>query len=111
MNRRFPREQKSSRSMDGSPAKRDIPCNRPLSGIRTLAGSRALPGNNCQTVMTIRRRLILSFTVILALFAVNLVVYFWSSHKRADSVDQLQRAVTRQLKIQTVQQKINEVKS
>ena len=36
--------------------------------------------------MTIRRRLALSFFVILLLFGLNLVIYFWGNHRRKVSV-------------------------
>ena len=47
--------------------------------------------------MTIRRRLVLSFLVILLLFGLNLVIYFWGNHRRKVSVEALQRAVDRQV--------------
>src|SRR4051812_7635984 len=55
--------------------------------------------------MTIRRRLILSFGAILALFALNLVVYSWGNQRRTATVESLRRAVQRQLLIASVQQK------
>ena len=60
--------------------------------------------------MTIRRRLELAFLIILTLFATNLSIYFWSSYRRNDAVDQLQRAVARRLSIQSIQQKVLELK-
>ncbi|MFM7320635.1 MAG: response regulator [Armatimonadota bacterium] len=59
---------------------------------------------------TIRRRLELSFALILLLFAANLFVYFWSSHQRNATFEKLQRAITRRLELQTVQQEVYELK-
>ena len=46
--------------------------------------------------MSIRRRLFLSFLVILALFAVNIVIYRQGNAQRAASFDAVERAVERQ---------------
>jgi hypothetical protein len=61
--------------------------------------------------MTIRQRLTFSFALILALFAANLVVYFWSSQKRTAAVEMLQHAVTREVKILTIRKKVSDVKT
>src|SRR5262245_64357141 len=59
--------------------------------------------------MTIRRMLLLSFSLILVLFAVNLVIYFWSNQKRQTSVEALRRAISRQILISGVNQNLNDI--
>ncbi len=54
--------------------------------------------------MSIGRRLGLSFTVILALFAVNLIVYFWGNGRRNESVEDLRQAITRQILAGSIKQ-------
>jgi two-component system NtrC family sensor kinase len=58
--------------------------------------------------MSIRRRLTLSYLAILALLAVNLVVYFWGDRRRQTTVEELRRAISRQILISSVQQKLSE---
>jgi two-component system NtrC family sensor kinase len=58
--------------------------------------------------MSIRRRLTLSYIAILALLAVNLVVYFWGDRRRQSTVEELRRAISRQILISSVQQKLSE---
>jgi two-component system, NtrC family, sensor kinase len=58
--------------------------------------------------MSIRRRLTLSYIAILGLLAVNLVVYFWGDRKRQATVEELRRAISRQILISSVQQKLSE---
>jgi two-component system, NtrC family, sensor kinase len=58
--------------------------------------------------MSIRRRLTLSYIAILALLAVNLGVYFWGDRKRQATVEELRRAISRQILISSVQQKLSE---
>ncbi len=58
--------------------------------------------------MSIRRRLTLSYIAILALLAVNLVVYFWGDRKRQSTVEELRRAISRQILISSIQQKLSE---
>jgi len=59
--------------------------------------------------MTIRRRLSLSFAVILFLFTVNLVIYFWSNQRRQATVEALRRAVSRQALISGINQSLNDI--
>src|SRR2546425_8807164 len=59
--------------------------------------------------MTIRRRLSLSFSVILLLFAVNLVIYFWGNQRRQSSVETLRRAVSREALISALNQNLNDI--
>jgi signal transduction histidine kinase/ActR/RegA family two-component response regulator len=59
--------------------------------------------------MTIRRRLTASFLVVLLLFGVNLVVFFWSNHKRRLTVEELQRASSRQLLLSSVREELNDM--
>src|SRR5438093_11688791 len=59
--------------------------------------------------MTIRRRLLLSFLLILVLFAVNLVIFYWSNQKRQTSVEALRRAISRQILISGVNQNLNDI--
>jgi signal transduction histidine kinase/DNA-binding response OmpR family regulator/HPt (histidine-containing phosphotransfer) domain-containing protein len=60
--------------------------------------------------MSIRRRLVLSYLAILALFGLNLLIYFWGSQKRSAAVEDLRRAISRQILIAAVQQKIRDTK-
>src|SRR6185295_17014352 len=59
--------------------------------------------------MTIRRRLSLSFLVILLLFALNLVIYFWGNQRRQSSVEALRRAVSRQALLSNLGQNLNDI--
>src|SRR5215510_7224915 len=59
--------------------------------------------------MTIRRRLSVSFAVILFLFAVNLVIYFWGNQRRQATVETLRRAVSRQALISSINQSLNDI--
>src|SRR6202023_672362 len=59
--------------------------------------------------MTIRRRLIFSFVTILALFGLNLVIYFWGNHRRQATVEDLRRAVRRQLLISSVHEGLDKI--
>lgn len=56
--------------------------------------------------MSIRRRLALSFIVILVLFGLNLVIYFWSSQRRAEAVEGLRRAISRQILVASIDQNL-----
>jgi len=58
--------------------------------------------------MSIRRRLTLSYIAILALLAVNLLVYFWGDRKRQATVVELRRAINRQILISSVKEKLSE---
>jgi signal transduction histidine kinase len=58
--------------------------------------------------MSIRRRLTLSYCAILGLFALNLVIYFWSDQRRQSTFEELRRAISRQLLISSVQERLNE---
>src|SRR3954451_12484312 len=58
--------------------------------------------------MTIRRRFTYSFLGILTLFAFNVIVYSWSSQKRATAVDDLRRAIQRQALLASVQLTLND---
>src|SRR5262249_30472272 len=59
--------------------------------------------------MTIRRRLILSFGTILALFGLNLVISFWGNHWRQSAVEDLRRAVRRQLLISGIHENLDRI--
>ena len=59
--------------------------------------------------MTIRRRLIVSFVTILALFGLNLVIYFWGNHRRQSTVEDLRRAVRRQLLISSSHENLDRI--
>ena len=59
--------------------------------------------------MTIRRRLIYSFVTILALFGLNLVIYFWGNYRRQATVEDLRRAVRRQLLISTIHEGLDKI--
>jgi len=60
--------------------------------------------------MTIRRRLALSFLAILVLFALNLVVYFWGNQKRKSTVEELRKAIDRQILIATIAQDVRDTR-
>ncbi|MGH9474702.1 MAG: adenylate/guanylate cyclase domain-containing protein [Terriglobales bacterium] len=59
--------------------------------------------------MTFRRKLSLSFAVILVLFGVNLAIYFWGSAERTRSVNTLSRALTRSSLIAGINQKLDDL--
>src|SRR5579863_6172691 len=56
--------------------------------------------------MTIKRRINLSFLVIIVLFCANLAFYFWNSHSQRISADSLKRATRRQLLLSDIEQEI-----
>jgi signal transduction histidine kinase len=58
--------------------------------------------------MTIRRRLTLSHFAILLLLAFNLVIYYSSDLKRKSTFEELRRAISRQILISSIQQKLND---
>lgn len=58
--------------------------------------------------MTIRRRLTLSSIAILGLLAVNLVVYFWGDRRRQATVEELRRAISRQILISDIRQELSD---
>jgi hypothetical protein len=53
--------------------------------------------------MSIRRRLALSFLIILALFALDLYVYYWGSRQKSQSLTDLREAVERQFLLITIE--------
>ena len=57
--------------------------------------------------MTIRRRLSLAFVAILLLMGVNQVIFMWSSRLRTETVQTLDRALTRQVIISNVQREVD----
>jgi signal transduction histidine kinase/ActR/RegA family two-component response regulator len=59
--------------------------------------------------MTIRRRLTASFLLVLVLFGLNLMVFFWSSQRRQETVEELRRASSRQLLISSIREDLNNV--
>jgi signal transduction histidine kinase/DNA-binding response OmpR family regulator len=59
--------------------------------------------------MTIRRRLTLSFVTILGLFGLNLVIYFWGNYRRQSTVEDLRRAVRRQLLISSIHENLDRI--
>jgi signal transduction histidine kinase/DNA-binding response OmpR family regulator len=58
--------------------------------------------------MSIRARLTLSFSAILALLAFNVIFSFWSDTKRQSSFEGLRRAIERQNLISAIQQDLND---
>jgi signal transduction histidine kinase len=58
--------------------------------------------------MTIRRRFTISFLGIMALFAFNAGVYVWSNKRRSVAVEELRRAITRQILLSSVQLTFND---
>src|SRR5712692_10315110 len=59
--------------------------------------------------MTIRRRLVLSFLAILVLFGLNLLIYFWSNQTRGATVEDLRRAMARQILVASIKQNLNDL--
>jgi class 3 adenylate cyclase/HAMP domain-containing protein len=57
---------------------------------------------------SIRRRLALSFSTILMLFALNLTVYWVSNAKRKATVEALRRAISSQILIAEINQRLND---
>jgi signal transduction histidine kinase len=58
--------------------------------------------------MTIRRRLAVSHVAILLLLAVNLVIYYSGDLKRKATFEELRRAISRQILISSIQQRLND---
>jgi signal transduction histidine kinase len=58
--------------------------------------------------MTIRRRLAVSHFAILLLLAFNLVVYYSGDLKRKATFEELRRAISRQILISSIQQRLND---
>jgi signal transduction histidine kinase len=58
--------------------------------------------------VTIRRRFTVSFLGIMAMFAFNAGVYVWSNQRRAVAVEELQRAITRQTLLSSIQLAFND---
>ena len=56
--------------------------------------------------MTIRRRLTVSFLVILGLVCLNLGIYFWGKERQNASVEVLRRAISRQVLVGSIQQDV-----
>ncbi len=59
--------------------------------------------------MTIRRRMTVSFLLVLMLTGLNLVVFFWSSARRQETVEELRRASARQLVLSSIREDLNDV--
>lgn len=59
-------------------------------------------------MMTFRKRLAVSFLAILALFAVNLALFRWSNQERQLSVEQLLKAVDRQMLLAHLRRQIED---
>src|SRR5215470_205520 len=59
--------------------------------------------------MTIRRRLAFAFSLIIFLFAVNLMIYYWGNLRRQSSVEALRRAVSSQASISAINQDLNDI--
>jgi class 3 adenylate cyclase len=57
--------------------------------------------------VTIRRRLALAFVAVLVLMGVNQVIFMWSSRLRTQTVQTLDRALTRQVIISNVQREVD----
>ncbi|HVH88314.1 MAG TPA: SpoIIE family protein phosphatase, partial [Terriglobales bacterium] len=57
--------------------------------------------------MTIRRRLNLSFVVLILLFAASVSVYVWSAHLRSATMERLDRSLNRQVTLGRIQQNID----
>jgi signal transduction histidine kinase/CheY-like chemotaxis protein len=58
--------------------------------------------------MTIRRQLTLSYLGILFLLGCNLLIYLWTDTKRERAFEDLQRAISRQTLISTIQQQLRD---
>ncbi len=60
--------------------------------------------------MSIRRRLALSCIAVLALFALNLLAYFWSRQQGNAAVGALRRAISRQVLLASTKQNVSDLK-
>src|SRR5712675_55116 len=58
--------------------------------------------------MTIRRQLSLSYLGILLLLGCNLLIYLWTDTKREAAFEDLQRAMSRQTLISSIQQQLGD---
>ncbi len=65
-------------------------------------------GCRVHLLMNIRRRLTLSSIAILGLLAINLVVYFWGDRRRQATVEELRRAISRQILISDIRQELSD---
>ena len=65
--------------------------------------------SNRRKFIPIRLRLTLSFVTILALFGLNLVIYFWGNHRRQTAVEDLRRAVRGQLLISGIHENLDNI--
>ncbi|MBI4475302.1 MAG: adenylate/guanylate cyclase domain-containing protein [Acidobacteria bacterium] len=59
--------------------------------------------------MSIRRRVTLSFSVILVLFGLNLIIYSWSGQRRSEAVEDLRRAISRQILVASIDQNLKDM--
>ena len=59
--------------------------------------------------MTIRRRLIIGFSIILTLFAVNEGIQVWSARLRTQTMTALDLALKRQVLMGSVRQRVNDL--
>ena len=57
--------------------------------------------------MTIRRRLTLSFAIVLVLFGVSTGVYLWSAHLRGVTMKRLDRTLQRRVVLATIRQDVD----
>src|SRR4051812_13895996 len=58
--------------------------------------------------MTIRRRLIVSFSAILLLLGLNLIIYFWSDLRRQSAFEEVRRAIAIENRISSVERQLND---
>jgi signal transduction histidine kinase len=58
--------------------------------------------------MTIRRRLIISFSAILLLLGLNLVIYFWSDLRRQSAFEEIRRAIAIEIHLSSVERQLND---
>jgi signal transduction histidine kinase len=58
--------------------------------------------------MTIRRRLIFSFSAILLLLGLNLIIYFWSDLRRQSGFEEVRRAIAIENSISSVERQLND---
>jgi signal transduction histidine kinase len=58
--------------------------------------------------MTIRRRLIFSFSAILLLLGLNLIIYFWSDLRRQSAFEEVRRAIAIENHLSSVERQLND---
>ena len=59
--------------------------------------------------MRLRFRLLLSFCIILSLFAANLVIHLWSDRARGTSIESVRRTIDRQSRLASISHSLSDI--